>query len=78
MPVYFSVPLPGPFRYGARLTGDRSRGRRRRPRGPYWRNRFRRWTYWLGCLWVFEAYYWMGWLAVKGVAWLWRHLEFSN
>lgn len=30
MPLYLSVPLPGPFRYTKRI------GRRRGPRGPFW------------------------------------------
>lgn len=28
MPLYASIPLPGPFRYGVRLSGRRHRGHR--------------------------------------------------
>jgi hypothetical protein len=74
MPAYLNGPSLGPLHTVLWASGRRRvRGRRRRPRGPYWQNRFRRWTYWLSCLWVLEAYYWLGWLAVKGVLWAWSH-----
>jgi hypothetical protein len=51
----------------------------RRRRGPYWRNRFSRASYWLSMLWVLEMVFWlyfgMGWClwqACKGARAAWR------
>lgn len=70
MPLYVSVPLPGPFRYGARLG----------PRGP--RRRRTRWQqplYWLTGLAVLElslrALYGCLWLLAAGARWAWRAVQ---